>query len=87
LLYYLEWKDCKKVNSDKTYLSHMSDHECATKRIPVCPSTWEAIYELRKPGQTFDQVIREMVVNEKRRHLFEDADRKMRDGHFVEFKP
>jgi hypothetical protein len=86
LLYCLEWKDCKKVNSDKTYLSRMSDHECATKRIPVCPSTWEAIYELRKPGQTFDQVIREMVVNEKRRHLFEDADRKMRDGHFVEFK-
>ncbi|MEI7434733.1 MAG: hypothetical protein WCJ93_10815 [Methanomicrobiales archaeon] len=38
-------------------------------------------------GQTFDQVIREMVVNEKRRHLFKDADRKMRDGHFVEFKP
>jgi hypothetical protein len=64
----------------------MSDQECATKRIPVCPSTWESVYELRKPGQTFDSVIKEMVAKEKRRRLFEDADRKMREGHFVEFK-
>jgi len=65
----------------------MSDQECASKRIPVCPSTWEAVYELRKPGQTFDGVIKDMVVKEKRRRLFEDADRKMREGHFTEFKP
>ena len=29
----------------------------------------------------------DMVVKEKRRRLFEDADRKMREGHFTEFKP
>ena len=65
----------------------MSNQECATKRIPVCPSTWEAVYELRKPGQTFDGVIKDMVAKEKRRRLYEDADRKMREGHFTEFKP
>ncbi len=53
----------QKVNSDNSYLNSMSDRECVTKRISGCPSTWEAIYELRKPGQNFDQVIREMVVN------------------------
>jgi hypothetical protein len=63
----------------------MPDRECATKRIPVRPSTWESVCELRKPGQTFDTVIKEMVAKEKRRRLFEDADRKMREGHFVEF--
>jgi hypothetical protein len=78
-------KDCKEVNSDNTYFTYMSDQECATKRIPVCPSTWESVYELRKPGQTFDSVIKEMVAKEKHRRLFEDADRKMREGHFVEF--
>jgi mRNA-degrading endonuclease RelE of RelBE toxin-antitoxin system len=41
----------------------------------VCSSTREAISELRKPGQTFDRVIKEMVAQEKRRHLFEDAGR------------
>ncbi|OQA54599.1 MAG: hypothetical protein BWY45_02535 [Euryarchaeota archaeon ADurb.Bin294] len=65
----------------------MPDHECATKRIPVRPSTWKEVYELRKPGQTFDEVIRDMVAKEKRSRLFEDADRKMREGHFSEFKP
>jgi hypothetical protein len=31
-------------------------------------------------------VIKEMVAKEKRRRLFEDADRKMREDHFMEFK-
>jgi len=64
----------------------MSVQECSTKRIPVRPSTWEELYELRKPGQAFDQVLSDMVTQEKRRRLFEDADRKMRDGHFVELE-
>ena len=64
----------------------MPNQECATKRIPVCPRTRESAYELRAPGQTFDAVIKEMVTKEKRRQLFEDADRKMREGHFVGFK-
>lgn len=64
----------------------MSVSECSTKRIPVRPSTWEELYELRQPGQTFDQVLSDMVHHEKRRRLFEDADRKMRDGHFVELE-
>ena len=64
----------------------MPDHECATKRIPASQHM-ERGYELRKPGQTFDEVIRDMVAKEKRSRLFEDADRKMREGHFSEFKP
>lgn len=39
----------------------MTGQECATKRIPVCPSTWETVQQLRKPGQTYDEVIRDLI--------------------------
>ncbi len=77
---------CKKVNPSSTNRIPMSVAECSTKRIPVRPSTWEELYELRKPGQTFDQVLSDMVAREKKRRLFEDADRKMREGHFTELE-
>ena len=52
-------QDCNEVNTYNPYIFHMAAQECATKRIPVCPSSWEAVHELRRPGQTFDDVIRE----------------------------
>jgi len=64
----------------------MAAQECATKRIPVCPSTWAEIHGLRRPGQTFDEVIREMVQKEKLNRLFEDTDRICQKGTFVEYK-
>jgi len=80
-------QDCKEVNMYRTYNSMMSAHqECATKRIPVCPSTWEEIHGLRKPGQTFDEVIREMVKKEKLNRLAEDTDRICQRDRFVEYK-
>ena len=80
-------QDCKEVNMYSTYNSVMSTHqECATKRIPVCPSTWEEIHGLRKPGQTFDEVIREMVKKEKLSRLAEDTDRICQRDRFVEYK-
>lgn len=39
----------------------MTGQECATKRIPVSPSTWETVHQLRKPGQTYDDVIRDLI--------------------------
>ncbi len=80
-------QDCKEVNMYSAYNSVMSAHqECATKRIPVCPSTWEEIHGLRKPGQTFDAVIREMVKKEKLNRLAEDTDRICQRDRFVEYK-
>ena len=83
----LPGQDCKEVNMCSTYNVVMSEHqECATKRIPVCPSTWEEIHGLRKPGQTFDEVIREMVKKEKMSRLAEDTDRICQRDRFVEYK-
>ena len=76
-------QDCKEVNSYNTYRIGMPDQECATKRIPVCPSTWEAVHGLRRPGQTFDDVIKELVREENRRRLYEQTHRIMEEDDFV----
>lgn len=68
----------------------MSPGECATKRIPVCPGTWEILHQLRKPGQTFDEVIRELVDTAAEKRLAEETRRIVRRGRFVplsEIKP
>ena len=61
----------------------MPVEECATKRIPVCPSTWEIVHQLRKPGQTFDDVIRELVEIAAEQHLVEETRRIVKRGRFV----
>jgi hypothetical protein len=61
----------------------MPDQECATKRIPVCPSTWAEIHQLRKPGQTFDDVIRDLVRRDAERRLIEETERIRKRGKFV----
>jgi hypothetical protein len=61
----------------------MPADECATKRIPVCPSTWETIHQLRRPGQTFDDVIRELVDRAAEQRLVEETGRIVKRGRFV----
>ena len=80
----------KEVNIYPTYHPGMPAEECATKRIPVCPSTWEIVHQLRKPGQTFDDVIRELVESAAEKRLVEETRRIVRRGRFVplpEIKP
>ncbi|MFA5212268.1 MAG: hypothetical protein WC406_02945 [Methanoregula sp.] len=31
------------------------------KRIPISPATWERLSLLKKPGETFDQLISDLV--------------------------
>ncbi|WP_292386199.1 hypothetical protein [Methanoculleus sp. UBA430] len=56
----------------------------ATKRIPVSEGVWAAISELKHPGQTFDDLLSQMVEQEKKRRFIEDMDRIEADGDFVE---
>ena len=83
-------QDCKEVNTYHTYNPVMPAEECATKRIPVCKKTWEIVHQLRKPGQTFDDVIRELVDGAAEKRLVEETRRIVRRGRFVplsEIKP
>jgi len=56
----------------------------ATKRIPVSEGVWEDISELKRPGQTFDDLLSHMVEQEKKRRFVEDMDRIEAEGDFVE---
>jgi hypothetical protein len=61
----------------------MPAQECATKRIPVCPSTWETVHQLRKPGQTFDDVINELIRKNSETRLIEETRRIRKRNKYV----
>jgi len=82
----IDLKKKKKVNIYNTYHPYMTESECATKRIPVCPSTWESVHQLRMPGQTYDDVIRELIRTNSETKLIEETERICKRGHFVEYK-
>lgn len=50
------------------------NEEIATKRVAVKPSTWEALSNLRKPGETFDELLMSLVTTEQRLRLYHDLD-------------
>jgi len=56
----------------------------ATKRIPVSERVWTEVSELKRPGQTFDDLLSHMVEQEKKRRFIEDMDRIEAEGDFVE---
>ncbi|KDE54730.1 hypothetical protein [Methanoculleus sp. MH98A] len=58
----------------------------ATKRIPVSEGIWAEISELKRPGQTFDDLLSHMVEQEKKRRFIEDMDRIEAAGDFVELE-
>lgn len=56
----------------------------ATRRIPVSEGVWEDISGLKRPGQTFDELLSHMVEQEKKRRFIEEMDRIEAEGDFVE---
>jgi hypothetical protein len=55
----------------------------ATSRIPVSKTVWAELSELKKPGETFDHLLAEMIEREKKNRFFEDMDRIEKRGKFV----
>lgn len=55
----------------------------ATSRIPVSRTVWAELSELKKPGETFDHLLAEMIEREKKNRFFEDMDRIEKRGKFV----
>jgi hypothetical protein len=50
------------------------NEEIANKRLAVKPSTWETLSNLRKPGETFDELLVSLIATEQRHRLFQDLD-------------
>jgi hypothetical protein len=51
-----------------------TEGEIATKRVALTPSTWAALSNLRKPGQTFDETVSELITERQRLKLIADLD-------------
>ncbi|MDD3136872.1 MAG: hypothetical protein PHF64_10280 [Methanoregula sp.] len=52
----------------------MNKEETAVKRVALKPGTWESLSNLKKPGQTFDDVVGSLILSEQRRRLMHDLD-------------
>lgn len=57
----------------------------ANKRIPVTESVWIDLSSLKKAGQTYSQLLEEMIEERKKARLFRDMDKIEEEGDFVEF--
>ena len=53
------------------------------KRIPVTESVWKELAEMRSAGQTYDELLAEMIELRKKRRLIEDIRYSMSEDDFV----
>lgn len=58
--------------------------ETADKRMPVTCSVWEGLSDLKRPGETFAQLLEEMIEHEKKARLFQDLEEIEKEGRFME---
>ena len=56
----------------------------ATKRIPVTEAVWIELSELKSAGQTYSQLLEEMIAERKKARLFRDMEKIEKEGEFVE---
>lgn len=56
----------------------------ATKRIPVTEAVWIELSELKSAGQTYSQLLEEMIEDRKKARLFRDMEKIEKEGEFVE---
>ena len=47
----------------------------ATKRIPVTEAVWNELSDLKVTGQTYSQLLEEMIEDRKKARLFGDMER------------
>lgn len=54
----------------------------ADKRIPVTEERWRELHELKEPGQTFDELLEELVEHRKKERLFRDVEQIREESEF-----
>ena len=57
----------------------------AIKRIPVTEAVWVELSDLKTAGQTYSQLLEEMIEDRKKARFFQDMERIEKEGEFVEF--
>ena len=56
----------------------------ADKRIPVTEERWKELGELKEAGQTWDELLNELIEEHKHHRLAEMVKEKRAEGTFVE---
>ena len=56
----------------------------ANKRIPVTESVWVELSGLKSAGQTYSDLLEEMIEDRKKARLFQDMERIEEEGDFAE---
>ena len=54
-----------------------------TKRIPVSERVWKELAEMRSAGQTYNELLVEMIELRKKRRLLDDIGHFMQEDDFV----
>jgi predicted CopG family antitoxin len=57
--------------------------EIANKRIPVTPEVWESLSKLKRPGQTYDNLLEEMIALKEAHDFLMQLQKIERTGDFV----
>ncbi len=57
----------------------------AVKRIPVTEAVWVERSDLETAGQTYSQLLEEMIEDRKKARFFRDMEGIEEKGEFVEF--
>lgn len=59
----------------------------ATKRLAVTESVWAELSDLKRPGETFSQLLEEMIEREKKARTIAHLKKIADEGDFVELPP
>ena len=59
----------------------------ATKRVAVTESVWAELSDLKRPGETFSQLLEEMIEREKKARMIAHLKTIADEGDFVELPP
>lgn len=54
----------------------------AEKRIPVTKQRWEELHNLKEPGQTYDDLLEQLIEEHKKARLFRDMGAIREDEDF-----
>jgi len=57
--------------------------ELASKRIPVTEEIWEALSDIKRHGQTYDNLLSEMIALKQEHDFLSHIDEIERTGQFV----
>jgi hypothetical protein len=57
--------------------------EIASKRIPVTEEIWESLSDLKRPGQTYDGLLSEMIAIKQEHDFLTHLEEVKKTGEFM----